>query len=128
MAGGAIGDGGGTLKRAHLYENKITWYFLFSCAVGALGGSLFGYDLGVSGLFFLHMIIFLENSLSLCSPPICQTQIQFYVTLLRCFVLFVGFAISHRFRFLCLSSPLQWSCYYHENMKLFSIFIIFFNE
>lgn len=35
--------------RAHLYEYKITWYFIFACIVGSLGGSLFGYDLGVSG-------------------------------------------------------------------------------
>ena len=48
MAGGAFSDAG-SLKRAHLYEYKITWYFIFSCIVGALGGSLFGYDLGVSG-------------------------------------------------------------------------------
>ncbi|WJX54231.1 Sugar transport protein 14 [Trifolium repens] len=48
MAGGGFTDAG-TLKRAHLYEYKITGYFIFSCIVGALGGSLFGYDLGVSG-------------------------------------------------------------------------------
>lgn len=48
MAGGGFTDGG-TLKRAHLYEHKITGFFIFSCIVGALGGSLFGYDLGVSG-------------------------------------------------------------------------------
>ncbi|XP_027343214.1 sugar transport protein 14-like [Abrus precatorius] len=48
MAGGGFVDAG-SLKRAHLYEYKITWYFIFSCIVGALGGSLFGYDLGVSG-------------------------------------------------------------------------------
>lgn len=48
MAGGGFSDAG-ALKRAHLYEYKITGYFIFSCIVGALGGSLFGYDLGVSG-------------------------------------------------------------------------------
>ncbi|KAE9607562.1 hypothetical protein Lal_00026819 [Lupinus albus] len=48
MAGGVLADAG-SLKRAHLYEYKITNYFIFSCIVGALGGSLFGYDLGVSG-------------------------------------------------------------------------------
>ncbi|MCI15324.1 sugar transport protein 14-like, partial [Trifolium medium] len=47
MAGGAFADSG-TLKRAHLYEHKITAYLIFSCIIGALGGSLFGYDLGVS--------------------------------------------------------------------------------
>ncbi|KDP40204.1 hypothetical protein JCGZ_02202 [Jatropha curcas] len=48
MAGGGFVDGG-TLKRAHQYEYKITGYFIFACIVAALGGSLFGYDLGVSG-------------------------------------------------------------------------------
>ncbi|KAL4298040.1 hypothetical protein GQ457_12G022930 [Hibiscus cannabinus] len=49
MAGGGFGDEGGSLKRAHLYEYRITNYFIFACLVAATGGSLFGYDLGVSG-------------------------------------------------------------------------------
>ncbi|GLT51707.1 hypothetical protein SLA2020_251000 [Shorea laevis] len=48
MAGGGFTDAG-NLKRAHLYEYRITPYFIFACIVAALGGSLFGYDLGVSG-------------------------------------------------------------------------------
>lgn len=48
MAGGGFTDGG-NLKRAHLYEYRITAYFIIACIVAALGGSLFGYDLGVSG-------------------------------------------------------------------------------
>ncbi|XP_052198650.1 sugar transport protein 14 isoform X1 [Diospyros lotus] len=48
MAGGGFANGGDS-KRAHLYEYKITAYFIFACIVAALGGSLFGYDLGVSG-------------------------------------------------------------------------------
>ncbi|CAL0330918.1 unnamed protein product [Lupinus luteus] len=48
MAGGGVIDGGHG-KRAHLYEHKYTHYFAFTCIVGAMGGSLFGYDLGVSG-------------------------------------------------------------------------------
>ncbi|KAG6739674.1 hypothetical protein POTOM_057288 [Populus tomentosa] len=47
MAGGFVDAG--NLKRAHLYEYRITGYFIFACIVAALGGSLFGYDLGVSG-------------------------------------------------------------------------------
>lgn len=50
MAGGVLADGGPG-KRAHLYEHRFTAYLAFTCVVGALGGSLFGYDLGVSGLF-----------------------------------------------------------------------------
>ncbi|KAL9440692.1 hypothetical protein AB3S75_019374 [Citrus x aurantiifolia] len=48
MAGGGFTDAG-DLKRAHLYEYRITSYFLIACMVAAMGGSLFGYDLGVSG-------------------------------------------------------------------------------
>lgn len=48
MAGGGFAEAG-QLKRAHLYEYRITGYFIFACIVAALGGSLFGYDLGVSG-------------------------------------------------------------------------------
>ncbi|KAJ4825911.1 Sugar transport protein 14 [Turnera subulata] len=59
MGGGGFVDGG-PLKRAHLYEYKITGYFIFACIVAALGGSLFGYDLGVSGLQVL-----LDNSRNL---------------------------------------------------------------
>ncbi|KAI3814530.1 hypothetical protein L1987_14177 [Smallanthus sonchifolius] len=45
--GGMVADKGGA--RAELYEHRITSYFVFACIVAALGGSLFGYDLGVSG-------------------------------------------------------------------------------
>ncbi|RAL37181.1 hypothetical protein DM860_004103 [Cuscuta australis] len=46
MAGGGFAGGGG---RADLHEHKITPYFIFASVVAAMGGSLFGYDLGVSG-------------------------------------------------------------------------------
>ncbi|CAL1403663.1 unnamed protein product [Linum trigynum] len=49
MAGGGPAADNGVLKRAHLYEYNITGYFIFACVVGAIGGSLFGVDLGVSG-------------------------------------------------------------------------------
>ncbi|KAK2979561.1 hypothetical protein RJ640_027425 [Escallonia rubra] len=47
MGGGGFVEKGGA--RAEFYEHKITGYFIFACVVAALGGSLFGYDLGVSG-------------------------------------------------------------------------------
>ena len=37
--------------RAELYEGHITAYVILACIVAATGGSLFGYDLGVSGKF-----------------------------------------------------------------------------
>ncbi|XP_039173183.1 sugar transport protein 14-like [Eucalyptus grandis] len=47
MVGGGFVEGG-QLRRAHLYEYRITGYFVFACIIAAHGGSLFGYDLGVS--------------------------------------------------------------------------------
>uniref|UniRef100_A0A803QSX6 Uncharacterized protein n=1 Tax=Cannabis sativa TaxID=3483 RepID=A0A803QSX6_CANSA len=54
MAGGFVG--GGVSERAHLYEYRITGYFIYACIVAALGGSLFGYDLGVSGYSFVDFL------------------------------------------------------------------------
>lgn len=69
MAGGGFGDDKGG-ARAHLYEYRITGYFVFACVVAAMGGSLFGYDLGVSGeyIYFLlkHPIFLISNTFSLC--------------------------------------------------------------
>lgn len=62
MAGGGFTDAG-DLKRAHLYEYRITSYFLIACMVAAMGGSLFGYDLGVSGLFFQLLFILFPSFL-----------------------------------------------------------------
>lgn len=60
MAGGAFEDTEAA-KRAHLYEYKITGYFIFSCIVAASGGALFGYDLGVSGeFFFVYSFLLLQ--------------------------------------------------------------------
>lgn len=42
-------DGGVKKGRAQMYEGHITAYVVFACIVAATGGSLFGYDLGVSG-------------------------------------------------------------------------------
>ncbi|GJN34206.1 hypothetical protein PR202_gb22850 [Eleusine coracana subsp. coracana] len=47
MAGGFAGGTAGA-GRAEFYEGKITGYFILACIVGSFGGSLFGYDLGVS--------------------------------------------------------------------------------
>ncbi|KAJ6810449.1 sugar transport protein 14 [Iris pallida] len=47
MAGGFVGGDVG--KRAEQYEGRITGHFIIACLIGSLGGSLFGYDLGVSG-------------------------------------------------------------------------------
>jgi len=65
MAGG-FGGGGAAAGRAEFYEGKITGYFILACIVGSFGGSLFGYDLGVSSQYpfliqFLLLLFLLAN-------------------------------------------------------------------
>lgn len=46
MAGGVmVSQNGG----ARNYEGRVTGYVIFTCLVAAMGGLLFGYDLGISG-------------------------------------------------------------------------------
>ena len=37
--------------RAPQYEGKLTIFVAFTCLLAALGGALFGYDIGISGIF-----------------------------------------------------------------------------
>jgi len=45
MAGGAFVD----QSKARNYEGKVTAFVLITCFVAAMGGLLFGYDLGITG-------------------------------------------------------------------------------
>lgn len=49
MAGGAFATAGAARERAEQYKGKVTPYVVIACIVAAVGGSLFGYDIGVSG-------------------------------------------------------------------------------
>lgn len=49
MAGGGIAGAPGVGKN---YPGKLTAKVLTTCIVAAFGGLIFGYDLGISGLFF----------------------------------------------------------------------------
>ena len=69
MAGGFAGADAGA-GRAEQYEGRITSYFILACIVGSFGGSLFGYDLGVSSeytrlpyciMFVLFTLTFLSS-------------------------------------------------------------------
>ena len=42
---GPKGGGGGGLE----YPGKLTRSILISCVLGAMGGLIFGYDIGISG-------------------------------------------------------------------------------
>nr|XP_043629105.1 sugar transport protein 7-like [Erigeron canadensis] len=49
MAGGAFAPAGVAKERAELYQGKVTNYVIIACIVAAVGGSIFGYDIGISG-------------------------------------------------------------------------------
>ncbi|KAK9715379.1 hypothetical protein RND81_06G161200 [Saponaria officinalis] len=48
MAGGAV-VAGVAKERAAQYKGRVTPYVIITCLVAAVGGSLFGYDIGISG-------------------------------------------------------------------------------
>ncbi|XP_061348179.1 sugar transport protein 7-like isoform X1 [Gastrolobium bilobum] len=49
MAGGSFTTGTVTKERAEQYKGRVTAYVIIACIVAATGGSLFGYDIGISG-------------------------------------------------------------------------------
>ncbi|KAF4365202.1 hypothetical protein G4B88_000361 [Cannabis sativa] len=49
MAGGSFAPGGLAMERAEQYQGKVTSYVIIACLVAAIGGSIFGYDIGISG-------------------------------------------------------------------------------
>ena len=46
-----MAGGGFVVQEGRNYEGGITTFVLVTCLVAAMGGLLFGYDLGISGLF-----------------------------------------------------------------------------
>ncbi|KAM3012778.1 hypothetical protein FF2_025726 [Malus domestica] len=49
MAGGSFAPTGVAKERAQQYQGRLTPYVIVACIVAAVGGSLFGYDIGISG-------------------------------------------------------------------------------
>lgn len=52
MAGGGVVVHGGSQN----YNGGVTTFVLFACVVAAMGGLIFGYDLGISGMLQLHFV------------------------------------------------------------------------
>eukprot|EP00252_Welwitschia_mirabilis_P001814 TRINITY_DN1174_c0_g1_i1.p3 TRINITY_DN1174_c0_g1~~TRINITY_DN1174_c0_g1_i1.p3 ORF type:complete len:112 (+),score=8.16 TRINITY_DN1174_c0_g1_i1:678-1013(+) len=50
MAGGAAVTAGVGKERAAQYKGRVTCYVIVASVIAALGGSLFGYDIGISGI------------------------------------------------------------------------------
>lgn len=47
MAGGGIPIGGGNKE----YPGNLTPFVTITCIVAAMGGLIFGYDIGISGIY-----------------------------------------------------------------------------
>lgn len=50
MAGGGIGPVGVAKERAQQYKGRVTLFVVMACVTAAIGGSIFGYDIGISGM------------------------------------------------------------------------------
>nr|DAD27318.1 TPA_asm: hypothetical protein HUJ06_028786 [Nelumbo nucifera] len=49
MAGGSFAPVGVAKERAQQYQGKVTSFVVVTCIIAAIGGSIFGYDIGISG-------------------------------------------------------------------------------
>lgn len=59
MVGGGFNEGGGIKN----YPGELTRYVMITCIVAAMGGLIFGYDIGISGnclssIFFFFFLFF----------------------------------------------------------------------
>lgn len=68
MAGGSIGPTGVAKERAGEYKGRVTAYVIIACLAAAVGGSLFGYDIGISGTCFLVLYYVSASSFDLLRP------------------------------------------------------------
>ncbi|KAF9612918.1 hypothetical protein IFM89_004334 [Coptis chinensis] len=57
--GGSIAPVGVSKERAQQYQGKVTSYVVIACVVAAVGGGIFGYDIGISGKHFFSTLILL---------------------------------------------------------------------
>lgn len=55
MAGGFANGGGGGRGSHSDYPGKLTWYVIFTALAAAMGGLIFGYDIGISGEYFVAL-------------------------------------------------------------------------
>jgi hypothetical protein len=51
MIGGCARGVGMSKERAERYQGRVTLYVVVACMIAALGGSVFGYDIGISGMY-----------------------------------------------------------------------------
>lgn len=80
------------------YPGKLTLHVFKTCIVAAMGGLIFGYDLGISGNILLFppplscILMFYLPTLDMAIFSLSSTFVETYIILLRCFVYdFVNF-------------------------------------
>ncbi|XVE71585.1 hypothetical protein DITRI_Ditri10aG0163300 [Diplodiscus trichospermus] len=59
MAVGHLAPTGVAKERAELYHGRLTLYVIIACIVAAVGGSIFGYDIGISGTHLPNVLAFI---------------------------------------------------------------------
>jgi hypothetical protein len=66
MEDGSSPMGGGTVDkgRAEQYKGRVTVHVIIACIVAATGGSLFGYDVGISGSVLIPSLSKLHSKFS----------------------------------------------------------------
>lgn len=69
MAGGGVAALGVKTERAALYKGRMTLAVAMTCLVAAVGGAIFGYDIGISGTSYVP-------NFSLCPMPARLIQSQ----------------------------------------------------
>ncbi|KAF7148535.1 hypothetical protein RHSIM_Rhsim03G0253700 [Rhododendron simsii] len=70
MAGGSLAPIGVSKERAEQYHGKVTSYVIISCIFAAIGGSIFGYDIGISEIQELIS----ADKLDVCDETILISQ------------------------------------------------------
>jgi len=67
MEEGSSPTGGGTVDkgRAEQYKGRVTVHVIIACIVAATGGSLFGYDVGISGSVLIPSLSKLHSKVRL---------------------------------------------------------------
>lgn len=78
MAGGGVVHGpvGVAKERAQQYKGRVTPFVVMACLVAAVGGSIFGYDIGISGKPFLQILYIINHQLSSSSSLILPVRKQ----------------------------------------------------
>lgn len=56
MAGGGVAPSGVAKERADQYRGRVTPFVVTACVVAAVGGAIFGYDIGISGTQILSLL------------------------------------------------------------------------